>query len=316
MVDRSGLSLPLTVYFHFSTCNSWTRTDHNWLRIQPNNNNIFSLFSSRDPKLNNSVRSFSLSPSLNFSLSHFLFSICFHIISTRGMSYYAIQWPLRASVQFCLAQGNNYAFCTVEVVLYHQVGPINVGSLQPVLLPSHNEIHSLHGFIIAASGRWNTEIPQTRQQAWGASVCGSPGAAPCVGPRRSSGGAPCGRAPRQTHRQQMVSVVFLPSVELRLALSTGPLREILEHPLIFCVQTYSPADICYRFMVCLWWMFMSMGKIFFFKLQDTEDFTNLFNFNLSFALLHTIPLHIFPIPQFSVCTFMTTLWVTGKTHGQ
>lgn len=141
------------------------------------------------------------------------------------MSYYAIQWTLSASVQFCLAQGNNYAFCTVEVVLYHQVGSINVGTLQPVLLPSHNEIHSLHGFIIAASGRWNIEIPQTRQQAWGASVCGSPGAAPCVGPRRSSGGAPCGRAPRQTHRQQMDSVVFLPSVELRLALSTGLLRE-------------------------------------------------------------------------------------------
>lgn len=48
------------------------------LGYSPTITNIFFLLSSRDPKLNNSVHSFSLSPSLNFSLSLLIFNLLPH----------------------------------------------------------------------------------------------------------------------------------------------------------------------------------------------------------------------------------------------
>lgn len=53
----------------------------------------------------------------------------------------------------------------------------------------------------------------------GASVSRSPGAGQCTWVPLGVLARLCGRAPRKTHRQQMASVVFHPSMRLLLALS-------------------------------------------------------------------------------------------------
>lgn len=130
MVDRSGLSLSLAVYFHFSTCNSWTRTDHNWLRIQPNNNKYFfsplvqrpqvkqlcalllslplSQFLSLTPYFQSASTSFppGVCPTMQFNEHLALqFSFAWH----KGTTMHSVQWKLfyiTKSVQLTLVPYN------------------------------------------------------------------------------------------------------------------------------------------------------------------------------------------------------------------